>query len=121
MSRKVGIAATVLAALALTATVALGAITFHNGPDFAFNEDGSVTVTADMSGLGNSPATASIVQTITANYTCENPGGNIAPGQKGVSFTSDPVSQQLATSKNGRAILNLTAPAVAPAETVSGR
>jgi hypothetical protein len=111
----------VIALMALTTTVALGAVTFHSGPDFDFNSDGSVTVTGDMSGLGNQPATATIVQSVTAFYTCENPGGNIAPGQKGVSFTSDPVSQDLSTDKNGRAILELTAPAIAPDETVGGK
>jgi hypothetical protein len=111
----------VIAMMALTATVALGAITWHSGPDFAFNDDGSVTVTGDLSGLGNQPATASIVQSVTAFYTCQNPGGNIAPGQKGVSFTSDPVTQTLSTDKNGRALLDLTAPAIAPDATVNGK
>jgi hypothetical protein len=111
----------VIALTALTTTVALGAITWHSGPDFAFNEDGSVTVTGDMSGLGNQPATATIVQSVTAFYTCQNPGGNIAPGQKGVSYTSDPVTQGLNTDKNGRDLIDLTAPAIAPDATVGGK
>lgn len=121
MLRKTGIGLTALAAVALTTSLVLGAVTFHSGPDFAFNDDGSVTVTGDLSGLGNQPATASIVQTVTAMYTCENPGGNFAPGQKPVTSTSDPVTQELSTDKNGRAILDLTAPAIAPAETVNGK
>jgi hypothetical protein len=121
MLRKTGIGASAVAAVALTASLAFGAITWHSGPDFGFNADGSVTVTGDLSGLGNQPATASIVQTITAMYTCVNPGGNFAPGQKPVTFSSDPVTQALSTDKNGRAILNLTAPAIAPAETVNGK
>lgn len=121
MHRKFFVGLTAIAALALSAGIALGAITWHSGPDFAFNADGSVTVTGDLSGLGNQPATASIVQTVTARYTCENPGGNIAPGQKPVTFSSEPVTQSLSTDKNGRAILDLTADPVAPAETVNGK
>jgi hypothetical protein len=121
MVRKAGIGLAALSAVVLTASLALGAITWHSGPDFAFNDDGSVTVTGDLSGLGNQPATASIVQTVTARYTCVNPGGNFAPGQKPVTFSSQPVTQTLSTDKNGRAILDLTAPAIAPDETVNGK
>jgi hypothetical protein len=121
LRRAIGTIGLTAALLVLSTSAVFGAVTFHDGPDFAFNDDGSVTVTADMSGLGNQPATASIVQTVTAMYTCQNPGGNIAPGQKGVSFSSDPVTQQLNTDKNGRDLIDLTAPAVAPAETVNGK
>lgn len=122
MFRKFLIGTTAVATLALTASIALGAVTFHSGPDFTFNEEtGEVTVTADMSGLGNQPAIASITQSVTAFYTCQNPGGNIAPGQKGLSFTSDPVTQGLNTDKNGRDLIDLTAPAIAPDETVGGK
>jgi hypothetical protein len=110
----------VIAMLALTTTVALGAITFHEGPEFTFNGDGSVTVTADLSGLGNQPATATITQNATATYTCENPGGNLAPGQKGVAVSST-ASEPISTEKNGRATIDLTAGALVPDETVSGK
>ncbi|MBA3687759.1 MAG: hypothetical protein H0W81_02810 [Chloroflexi bacterium] len=53
-------------------------------------------------------------------YTCQNPGGNVAPGQKGVPVTSEG-SQQLSTTKNGRATLNVTAGPLVPDETVGGK
>jgi|SRR5688572_869586 len=120
MSRKIAVVLTALAALALTATVALGAITWHSGPTFSVNNDGTITATGDLSGLGNQPATATITQTVTAFYTCQNPGGNIAPGQEGVSVTSPDSDQQL-TSKNGRAQLNVTTNQVVVPQEVSGR
>lgn len=112
--------ALVVSMFAITTTVALAAITFHDGPNFSFNPDGSVTVTADLSGLGNQPATATVTQSATATYTCQNPGGNVAPGQKGVPVTSS-ASDPIRTAKNGRATIDLTAAALDPADTVSGK
>lgn len=117
--RKFLIVGAVIAMTALTATIALGAVTFHSGPDFTVNADGTITATGDLSGLGNQPATATITQTVTAFYTCENPGGNTAPGQDGATFTS-PDSDQDLTTKNGRAILNVTTNQVVVADEVSG-
>lgn len=120
MRRTLSILGLVLALFAFTTTAALAAITFHSGPNFAFNNDGSVTVTADLSGLGNQPATATVTQSAVATYTCQNPGGNVAPGQNGVPVTSS-ASGPISTDKNGRATINLTAGALDPADTVSGR
>lgn len=120
MRRKIAAVGGATALLVLTATVALAAITFHEGPTFTFNSDGSVTVTADLSGLGNQPATATITQNASATYTCLNKGGNVAPGQNGVPVTSS-ASGPIRTDKNGRATIDLTAPALDPADTVSGR
>lgn len=102
MRRTITIALGVFSLLALTTTIALAAITFHEGPTFTFNDDGSVMVTADLSGLGNQPATATVTQSATATYTCQNPGGNVAPGQKGVPVSSS-ASEPISTAKNGRA------------------
>jgi len=121
MRRTIGILIGVAVMLAMTATTALAAVVFHSGPTFTVNNNGTVTVTADMSGLGNDPATAFLTQTVVAQYTCVNKGGNVAPGQQGIAFTSPPASQDLSTTKNGRAQLNLTAAAVTPASQVSGR
>lgn len=113
--------ATAMTVLALTATVAMAAITFHNGPTLTWNEDGTATASGDMSGLGNRPASATLTVSSFATYTCENPGGNTAPGQKSVAVFGSPGTQTLSTDKNGRAVLNVTAGAPAPAATVSGK
>jgi hypothetical protein len=120
MRRSLTILGLVVAIFAFTTTAALAAITFHEGPLFTFNQDGSVTVTADLSGLGNQPATATVTQNATATYTCQNPGGNVAPGQNGVPVTSS-ASAPVRTDKNGRATIDLTAGALEPAATVNGR
>lgn len=121
MRRALNISLAVLALLAITTATALGAITFHSGPTVVWNSDGSATATGDLSGLGNTPATATLAITSFATYTCQNPGGNTAPGQKSVAVFGSPSSQTLSTDKNGRATLDVTAAAPVPAETVSGK
>ena len=121
MNRKIGIALVVVAAFAVTTTVALAAITFHSGPTVVFNADGSATATGNLSGLGNTPATATLQVTTSFRYTCQNKGGNVAPGQTSVEVIGAPGEQELSsTAKNGRADLAVTAPAATPAPTVSG-
>jgi len=109
-----------VATLALAST-ALGAITFHSGPTVTWNNDGSATATGDLSGLGNTPATASLSITTQYTYTCQNPGGNVAPGQKSVGVVGATSTQTLSTDKNGRATLNVTAFPGTPADTISGK
>jgi len=107
--------------MALTTTVALGAITFHSGPTVVFNEDGSATATGNLSGLGNTPATAELQVTNSFTYTCQNKGGNTAPGQTSVEVVGAPGTQELGeTSKNGRSNLSVTGPAPDPDDTISG-
>ena len=60
MRRALTISLAVLALLAITTATALGAITFHSGPTVVWNADGSATATGDLSGLGNTPATATL-------------------------------------------------------------
>ena len=111
----------VVSMLALTATVALAAITFHSGPTVVFNADGSATATGNLSGLGNEPATATLQVTTSFTYTCQNKGGNTAPGQTSIEVIGEAGTQELgATSKNGRSDLSVTAPAAIPAATVTG-
>ena len=121
MNRKIGIALAVVATLAITTTVALAAITFHSGPLVVFNADGSATATGNLSGLGNTPATATLQVTTSYSYTCQNKGGNTAPGQNIITVVGAPGTQTLeSTAKNGRADLAVTAPAGVPSSTISG-
>lgn len=120
--RRVGLsfAVAVVAAAMVTGT-ALGALTFHSGPTVSF--DGSTaTATANISGLGNTPAFAQLFVNGTALYTCTNRGGNEAPGQNPQPATgASPVQDLGNTEKNGRANLDvsatLTAPQTIPAKT----
>jgi hypothetical protein len=109
-----------VATLALAST-ALGAITFHSGPTLTWNSDGSATATGDLSGLGNVPATATLQITTHFTYTCQNHGGNVAPGQNSVAVIGAPGTQPLDnTDHNGRATLNVTAFPGTPDSTISG-
>ena len=121
MTRKLGILAAVLATLAITTSVALAAITWHSGPDLDWNADGSATATGNLSGLGNTPATAYLQITTSFSYTCQNKGGNVAPGQNSITVVGAPGSQTFdGTDKNGRASLSVTAFPGTPAAQISG-
>jgi hypothetical protein len=110
-----------VATLALAST-ALGAITFHSGPTLTWNGDGSATASGDLSGLGNSPATATLQITTSYTYTCQNHGGNVAPGQNSVEVFGAPGTQPLDnTDHNGRATLLVTAYPGTPQATVGGK
>lgn len=121
MIRKLGILTAVLATLAITTSVAMAAITFHSGPTVTWNADGSATATGNLSGLGNTPATAYLQITTSFTYTCQNKGGNVAPGQTSVEVIGAPGSQELdGTDHNGRASLSVTAYPGTPASEISG-
>ena len=90
MRRALTVFLAALALLAITTSTALAAITFHSGPTLTWNADGSATATGDLSGLGNQPATATLVITSFATYTCQNNGGNTAPGQNSVEVFGSP-------------------------------
>lgn len=121
MTRKLGILTAVVATLAITASLAMAAITFHSGPTVTWNGDGSATATGNLSGLGNTPATAYLQITTSYKYTCQNKGGNVAPGQTSVTVVGAPGSQLLdSTDKNGRSSLSVTAFPGTPASTISG-
>src|SRR6266540_1761257 len=107
MRRSITAFLAALAVLALTAGSALGAVNPKGdlpGADFS---GASVTVTGgNFSGLGNTPAYATLTVDGQATYFCENPTGHRAPGQNPVEAgqgTTGPV--QLPTDKNGRATI----------------
>jgi len=121
MRRLVVSFAAAMAVLAMTAAIVMAAITWHSGPTLTWNSDGSASATGNLSGLGNRPATASLTVSSFATYTCQNNGGNTAPGQNSVEVFGSTGSQTLSSDKNGRATLNVSAGAPDPAETVGGK
>ena len=118
--RKFGIGSAAILAVVLTAGLAMAAVTWHSGPTFVSNGDGSFTATGDGSGFGNQPAIATITINATVRYTCRNKGGNEAPGQNTVPATTTG-SQDLGNADhNGRGVINLTV-GLQIAPTVSGK
>ena len=114
-----------LAVAATTSVTALAAVNNKAGLPTATFSGATVTVTGgDFSGLGNTPAFATLTATGSATYTCTNPQGHASPGQNPVpaqSGSSGPV--QLPTSKNGRATIpslstSVTAPPTPTAQQV---
>ncbi len=91
------------------------AVKFQEGPSFTDLLGGyTVNLNADASGLGNTDLVGTIVFSGTVQYTCQNNGGNTAPGQP-LQITQ-PFSQSVKPEpKNGRAVLDLTASFTPPA------
>jgi hypothetical protein len=100
--------------LALTASTAFAALTFHSGPTVTFSGS-SATATFNVSGLGNDPATAQLFVNGTAEYTCTNKGGNAAPGQNPQPATgASPIVDLSDSDRNGRDSVSVTATLTAP-------
>jgi hypothetical protein len=117
VTRKISVALTTLTAVVLTASLAFGAVNPKGGLPIADFSGASVSVTGgEFSGLGNTPAYATLTVDGLAEYECQNPQGHASPGQNPVDAqggTTGPV--QLPTDKNGRAtIKDLTASVTAP-------
>ena len=106
MRRIISAMTLTVALLTLTAGVALAALTFHSGPDFDFSAPpNGATVTFNVSGLGNDPATAELQITGTAQTFCHNGGkkANTAPGQNPAIVTGGSGPVDLSESdKHGR-------------------
>jgi hypothetical protein len=123
MKRLITVLVGLFIVLGVTATSAFAAITFHQGPTFANVSESSngaydVNLFAEASGLGNDDMLGVIAFSATVQYTCQNKGGNTAPGQP---LQIDQQSSQPSRTepKNGRALLNFTASLSVPA-TVPG-
>lgn len=111
---------TALALLALASGIAYAAVKWHSGPKVTFNGTTSVTATGDGSGFGNQPAVATLRVNALVRYTCQNKGGQQAPGQNPVPQSSS-ASQDLGNADhNGRGVFNLTV-SFTPAATVPGK
>jgi hypothetical protein len=131
MSTRTSVGRFVVALMATTAAaVVFAAVTWHSGPTLTQNAgadgvlntvDDTFTATGDGSGFGNQPAVATITLSGTFTYTCQNKGGNSAPGQNQVTAITSR-SQDLATADhNGRGTFNLTVGPITAAETVGGK
>jgi hypothetical protein len=121
MRRKISIFLTVVSVLALTAALATAAVNWKSGPTVSFTGATSATATGEATGLGNTPAIATLTVNGSVTYTCRNKGGAAAPGQNPVP-ASGTGSQDLGNSDhNGRGVLNVTASLDAPAPTVGGK
>jgi hypothetical protein len=110
------IGAVAAATLSFGVSVALGAINVKSLPTATFS-GATVTVTGgNFSGLGNTPALATLTVTGTVAYQCANPQGHLSPGQNPVAATPGSATQDTGNSDhNGRGtITNLSASATAP-------
>lgn len=108
-----------LVAAAFAATSALATPTFHQGPSFTDQGGGfTVNLFAEASGLGNADLTGTIAFSGIVQYTCQNKGGNTAPGQP-LQIDQQVSQSARANPKNGRATIDLTASFTPPA-TVPG-
>jgi hypothetical protein len=116
--------AAVLTMLVLTVSMVAAAVTWHDGPNFWLIYDGSTAIGAhadgDGSGFGNQPAVAHISLAASVSYTCQNPGGNLAPGITPVNEVSDGSADLNNADHNGRGTFNLDV-TFTPAPTVSGK
>ncbi|HEV2730229.1 MAG TPA: hypothetical protein VGV15_09365 [Terriglobales bacterium] len=109
--KTVGICMVVVLSLV---AIALAAVNIKTELTFVANNDGSYTATGELTGLGKTPAVATITISESATYTCVNNGGNTAAGQSQVT-THSSGSQDLGNSNhNGDGVYDLTVPAVTP-------
>ena len=119
MKRLCILVLSLLVASGFAATSAFAAPTFHQGPSFTDQGGGfTVNLFAEASGLGNADLAGTIAFSGTVQYTCQNKGGNTAPGQP-LQIDQQVSQSARANPKNGRATIDLTA-SFSPPATVPG-
>jgi hypothetical protein len=115
-------------AAAMTTAAAFAGTTpnFHNAPTCAISGTGttsaSTTCTGTLFGVGNLQLQAQTIVSGFAVYTCQNPGGNTAPGQSQVTqgpSQSQPVALS-ASDRNGSATFTTNANTLTAAATIPG-
>ena len=121
MRRTLGTISASIAILAISASAVAAATTWKSGPTVTFNGTTSVTATGDVSGLGNTPAIATLEVQGSVTYTCRNNGGGEAPGQNPVPATGTGTQDLGNSDHNGRGVLNITVSLDAPAPVISGK
>jgi hypothetical protein len=130
MSTGKNVGRLIVALIVGVTAIVFAAVSWHSGPTFTENvgsdntlgtSDDTFTATGDGSGFGNKPAVATIILSGTFTYTCQNPGGNTAPGQNQVTATTQG-SQDLGNADhNGRGVFNLTVGPITAAATIGGK
>jgi hypothetical protein len=131
MLRKFGIIAVL--SLLVTAFAAVPALA-QEGAHFTRNGEpvctitgsgatATVNCTSELAGLGNEDIISSTTVSGFAVYQCQNPGGNLAPGQNRVleGPVTTPVTIPADSIKNGRATVPGGPTTLTAAPTVSGR
>lgn len=114
MKKFVWLIGAAVVAVAVTASIALAAVTIKQLPSIRFSGNSATVWGGNFSGLGNDPAFGILTVAGIANYTCTNPQGHPSPGQT-VPAEGSSGLQQLATLENGRATLpDITASLTAP-------
>jgi hypothetical protein len=109
--RRALIAFTVMALAALTFTAAASAQSGHFVGTPTCRDIGTqVRCTGKVAGLGGTTFTITVSAPGTADVTCTNPGGNVAPGQS-FSTTVTGTSGPFATPRNGQARFTVTSDA----------
>ena len=92
---------------------------FTQGPTCTVSSSTGLTCSGKAAGLGNGPTTAQLTaQSVTATYSCQNHGGNIAPGQPVVTQNVSGPTQSI-TPHNGQITFSPNIPVPAPPSAAS--
>jgi hypothetical protein len=116
MSRKFGISAAVLLALALTATSVLGAGAKFHSVSSSVNNSGALVVSFDERGLGNENIDYSLTADATALWACFNGGGKNPAATNKQDFAGQISAGASLEPKNGRVIASITAGVLGPGD-----
>lgn len=110
-SRIISFAGVLGAAIAMSAAPAIAQSPHFVGtPTCTKSTSTGLTCSGKAAGLGNGPTAAFLTaDSVTANYVCQNKGGNVAPGQPVVTQNVTGPSQDI-TPRNGQITFSPTIP-----------